>query len=195
MPADELAATRERLDRILLARHREFLGFLERRLGSRTDAEEVLQTAYTRTLENGMPDDGDAEGVVTWFYRVLRNALVDRARRRGAERRAAGRLANEPEAVEDPELRGAVCRCMHDLLPALKPEYAAVVRAVDLEERALPEVAAGSGITVNSATVRLHRARRALKKQLLRACGACAAHGCLDCSCRTATGSGGRSRG
>ena len=67
----------------------------------------------------------------------------------------------------------------------MKPEYAQVVRAVDLEERPLSEVAASGGITVNNATVRLHRARQALKRQLVRACGACAAHGCLECSCRT----------
>ena len=104
------------------------------------------------------------------------------------------RLAREPVAAEDPELRAAVCACMHDLLPAMKPRYAEMVRAVDLEERPVAEVAAGGGITVNNATVRLHRARQALKKQLLRACGACAAHGCLECHCRTASRSGGNHR-
>lgn len=166
----------------LLAHHGRFLGFLERRLGSRAEAEEVLQAAYVRALERGVPGDA-GERVVAWFYRVLRNALVDRARRGDAARRAAERLARELEAPEEPALHQAVCACMHDLLPGLKAEYAGVVRAVDLEERSLAEVAASEGITVNNATVRLHRARQALKTQLLRACGACAAHGCLDCSC------------
>jgi RNA polymerase sigma-70 factor (ECF subfamily) len=31
--------------------------------------------------------------------------------------------------------------------------------------------------------VRVHRARRALHKQLLHTCGVCAQRGCLDCTC------------
>lgn len=180
-----------RLEQVLVAHHGKFLGFLERRLGSKADAEEVLQAAYVRALEKGLPDD-DGEGVVAWFYRVLRNALVDRTRRHDTERRSTERLARELEEGGEPELREVVCACMHDLLPAMKPEYADVVRAVDLEERTLADVAAAGAITVNNAAVRLHRARQALKKQLLRSCGACAAHGCLDCHCRTARTPGGQ---
>lgn len=181
-----LTGPSERLERLLVTENGRFLAFLERRLGSRTEAEEVLQTVYARALERGAPDDGDDRGVVAWFYRSLRNALVDRARRNDVERRARERLAKELEEPSAPELRETVCACMHDLLPAMKPEYADVVRAVELEERTLAEVASARGITVNNATVRLHRARQALKDQLLRACGACAAHGCLDCHCRKA---------
>lgn len=187
--SEVLASSGERLEQVLLAQHGRFLGFLERRLGSRADAEEVLQAAYVRALERGVPDDA-SDGLVAWFYRVLRNALVDRVRRGDAERRSAERLVREVEEVEEPELRQAVCACVHDVLPALKQEYADVVRAVDLEQRTLAEVAAAGAMTVNNATVRLHRARQALKKQLLRTCGACAAHGCLDCHCRTARQAG-----
>ena len=184
--SDVLTGASERLERVLVAENGRFLAFLERRLGSRAEAEEILQTVYARALARGVPDDGDDRGVVAWFYRILSNALVDRARRSAVERRASERLAEELEEPSAPELREAVCACMHDLLPSMKPEYADVVRAVELEERTLAEVASERGITVNNATVRLHRARQALKKQLLRACGACAAHGCLECHCRTA---------
>jgi RNA polymerase sigma-70 factor (ECF subfamily) len=30
----------------------------------------------------------------------------------------------------------------------------------------------------------LHRARAALRKQLVQTCGSCAEHGCLNCICR-----------
>jgi RNA polymerase sigma-70 factor (ECF subfamily) len=36
--------------------------------------------------------------------------------------------------------------------------------------------------------VRLHRARRALGRQLTLSCRTCAEHGCFDCSCQTTTG-------
>jgi len=182
--ADVLAPDAERLERVLLAQHDRFLGFLARRLGSSEDAEELLQTAYLRALEKGVPEDVD-EGVVAWFYRVLRNALVDAGRRRDAEQRRVEGLGQKQSEVADGELRATVCACLHDVLPALKAEYADVVREVDLHDQRLADVAAAREITVNNATVRLHRARQALKKQLLRTCGACAAHGCLDCHCRT----------
>ncbi|WPB75717.1 RNA polymerase sigma factor [Archangium violaceum] len=167
----------------LVGNHRRFLSFLERRVGSRAQAEEILQSAYVRTLEKGGELE-EGEGAVAWFYRLLRNALVDHYRRQGAEGRAMEREAREvSELGPDPELTQTVCACIHDLLPALKPEYAEMVRQVDLEGRGVPEVAREAGITANNAGVRLHRARQALKKQLERSCGSCAAHGCLDCTC------------
>lgn len=37
----------------LVAGHREFLSFLERRVGSRAAAEDILQSAFARGLERG----------------------------------------------------------------------------------------------------------------------------------------------
>jgi RNA polymerase sigma factor (sigma-70 family) len=176
----------EAVVRTLVENHRNFLSFLERRVGSRAVAEELLQAAFVRTLEKG---EGlrDGESAVAWFYRLLRNALIDHYRKQAAEGRALEREAREAtEAGPDPELKDAVCACVGGLLPTLKPEYAELLRQVDLEERSVPEVAAEVGITPNNAGVRLHRARQALKHQLERSCGTCATHGCLDCSCQRA---------
>ncbi|MCY1016888.1 RNA polymerase sigma factor [Pyxidicoccus sp. MSG2] len=183
-PRDTIEVAGEDVIPALVGNHRQFLGFLERRVGSRAVAEELLQSAFVKTLEKGGALR-DGEGAVTWFYRLLRNALVDHYRRQAAEGRALEREAREAtEATEDPELKSAVCACVGELLPTLKPEYAELVRKVDLEERGVPDVAKEVGITANNAGVRLHRARQALKKQLERSCGTCASHGCLDCSCK-----------
>ncbi|QDF02555.1 RNA polymerase subunit sigma-70 [Myxococcus xanthus] len=177
--------------RALVDNHRQFLAFLERRVGSRAIAEEILQAAFVRTLEKGGALK-EGEGAVAWFYRLLRNALVDHYRRQAAEGRALEREAQEAEgATVDTELKQAVCACVGELVPTLKPEYADILRQVDLEERGVPDVARESGITANNAGVRLHRARQALKKQLERSCGSCAAHGCLDCSCKPSHRAGG----
>ncbi|MDY7227127.1 RNA polymerase sigma factor [Hyalangium rubrum] len=174
----------EAVVRVLVENHRRFLSFLERRVGSHAVAEELLQAAYVRTLEKGH-ELREGESAVAWFYRLLRNALVDHYRKQASEGRAMEREAREAtEQGDDPELKATVCACMGELLPTLKPEYAELLQRVDLEERAVPEVAAEVGITPNNAGVRLHRARQALKKQLERSCGTCATHGCLDCSCQ-----------
>jgi RNA polymerase sigma-70 factor (ECF subfamily) len=171
------------IERALVENHRRFLAFLEHRLESRAVAEELLQDALMRTLESGTAPQDD-EGAVAWFYRVLRNALVDHHRKQSAEGRALERLTREStEVAEDGALHEAVCTCMRGLLPALKPEYAEIVERVDLEQQPVSDVARLLGVTANNAGVRLHRARQALKRQLERACGSCATHGCLDCTC------------
>ncbi len=176
-----------RVVRALVENHRHFLAFLERRVASQAVAEELLQAAYVRTLEKGGALR-EGESAVAWFYRLLRNALIDHYRRLAAEGRALEREAREAsEASPDPELREAVCACMKALLPTLKPEYAELLQRVDLDERSVPEVAAEVGITPNNAGVRLHRARHALKRQLERSCGTCATHGCFDCSCASSS--------
>jgi RNA polymerase sigma-70 factor (ECF subfamily) len=165
----------------LVASHRDFLAFLQPRLPSRAVAEEVLQAAFVRALEKGGAIR-EAESAVAWFYRLLRNALVDYYRHSASEQRALDRQATEAQ-IPSTELDAVVCACMNTLLPTLKSEYAEVLRRVDLEEAPLSQVAAELDITPNNATVRLHRARQALKKQLERSCGTCATHGCLDCTC------------
>lgn len=171
-------------ERVLLEHRGRFLRTLERRTRSRELAEEVLQAAYARALERGTPAVGD-EGLVAWFQTVLRNAWLDQVRRAEVEGDAARRLASEvDEAVVDPELRDAICACVNDAVEALKPEYAALIREVELGGRPLREAAEAARITPNNAGVRLHRARQALGRSLGKLCGACAAHGCLECACK-----------
>jgi hypothetical protein len=69
------------------------------------------------------------------------------------------------------------------VLPALKPEYAEVLRRVDLAEEARETAAAALGITIGNLTVRLHRARQALRRVLELTCETCPIHGYLDCGC------------
>ena len=170
---------------ILVADHRRFLAFLENRTGSRDDAEEILQSAFVKTLEKGGAIR-QGESVVAWFYRLLRNALADHWRTRAADRRAVEGLARRtPEEADtpDPALEDAVCTCVKGLVPLLKPEYAALIGRVDLGDEEVGAAGRALGLTAGNARVRLHRARAALRREVARACGTCAEHGCLDCSC------------
>ena len=177
----ESTQSREVVDR-LVASHRDFLRFLEARVRDRATAEDILQAAFVRSIEKA-DTVRDPESVVAWFYRLLRNAVIDHYRRTGRDARQVEPEKAEAALAYEAELKGVVCACVDRLVPTLKPEYAEMIRRVDLQEEPLGEVAAALGITVNNATVRLHRARQGLKKQLERSCGTCATHGCLDCRC------------
>src|SRR5437763_8895866 len=81
---------------VLVANHRVFLRFVERRIGNRALAEEIVQDAFARSLARG---DERHESVVGWFYRVLRNAVVDRQRRQAVADRRLDELAAELESL------------------------------------------------------------------------------------------------
>jgi RNA polymerase sigma factor (sigma-70 family) len=167
----------------LVANHREFLGFLERRVGDRALAEDILQDAFVRGMAK-VSELRDEESAVAWFYRLLRNAVIDQARRHGAAGRSLAAFASElAQSPEEPELATQVCRCVAELADTLKPEYAEAVRRVEIDGMTMKEFAERAGISTNNAAVRVFRAREALRKQVTRSCGSCAEHGCLDCTC------------
>lgn len=172
----------------LLANHRRFLDFLAAKVGSREDAEEILQDAFVRGVQKAAEIRGE-ESAVAWFYRLLRNAITDYYRHKAAGKRAMESYARgAPEADLDADLERVVCACIHDLIPNLKPEYADLIRRVDLGEESVGSLADELGLTAANARVRLHRARAALRKELERSCRTCATHGCLDCTCSSSSG-------
>ena len=168
----------------LLDSYRDFLAFVERRVGDRALAEDILQDAFVKSIERG-EDVRDGEAAVAWFYRLLRNAVIDHHRRSGVRGRALEAFAKEMgEATEPaPELERVICSCIAQIAETLKPDYATAIRRVELENVPVNAFAAEAGITANNAAVRVFRAREALRKQVKAACSTCAEHGCVDCTC------------
>jgi RNA polymerase sigma-70 factor, ECF subfamily len=175
----------------LVDSHRQFLAFLEKRVESRAVAEDILQSAFVKGLERG-GELRDEENAVAWFYRLLRNATIDHYRKRGSTQKLNEDWGREfaRQEMADPESRGEICGCIVALMDTLKPEYRDALRVIDLDDGSLDDLAKKSGITSGNAAVRVHRAREALRKQLLVSCGTCVEHGCLDCRCDGLEGSG-----
>jgi DNA-directed RNA polymerase specialized sigma24 family protein len=164
--------------RALLQNQAAFLGFLERKVGDRATAEDILQDALERGLGHVHELRSD-ESAVAWFYRTLRNAVIDQRRRGGTRLKALqafeAELASAPESSA--ETHAAVCRCVGKLATSLRPEYAEALQRVEVD-----------GISQGAAGVRIFRAREALRKQVTHSCGSCARAGCLDCTCNSVAG-------
>jgi RNA polymerase sigma factor (sigma-70 family) len=173
--------------RALLQNRSTFLSFLERRLGDRALAEDILQEAFARGLDKLETLRSD-EAAVAWFYRALRNAVIDHSRRRQAAARALDAFAEELAHLEPAEeTRAAVCQCIGRLAKTLKPEYAEALSRVEVEGTTVKAFAEERGITSGNAAVRVFRAREALRRQVVAWCGACAEHGCTSCCCAKPT--------
>ena len=176
--------TRDELLSVIAENRRAFLSFLERRVGHRETAEDLLQESFARSLDR-VPLEAE-ESVTAWFYRVLRNGVIDHYRRRGASERALSSLQKELEEAPpepSPDERDSVCRCVVTLSETLKPEYATALRRVEVDGLSVRDLASEVGITPNNAAVRLFRARETLRKRVVRWCGSCAERGCVDCTC------------
>lgn len=134
---------------------------LQRYLRRRTDAAtaddvlgDVLLVMWRRRLD--IPDDA----ALPWCYGVARGCLANA--RRGDDRRLrlVQRIAAEPVAADaaDPDLDAALSR-----LPDRDRE---LLRLWAWEGLAPREIAVVLGITPNAASIRLHRAKEALRKDL-----------------------------
>ncbi|HEU5402520.1 MAG TPA: sigma-70 family RNA polymerase sigma factor [Terriglobales bacterium] len=169
----------------LLAHRDDFLRFLEKRVESRVVAEDILQSAFVRGIAKASTVR-DEESAVAWFYRLLRNAVIDHYRSRESTTRT---FEAWPEGLDVPGqpvefVKNEICRCVEKVLADLKPEYREALRTVDIDEHPVTEYAEHRGISPNNANVRVHRARAALRKQVQMVCGSCAEHRCVDCTCK-----------
>lgn len=163
--------------------HARFLGFLRSRVSDPSAAEDILQGAYLKAIQHE-GELRDAESTVAWFYRILRNAVIDHYRQTAVRSRAMEQFTADWQEGYEPELKAEACACIREVVRGLKPEYREAIEQVDLAEQSVESFAAKQRTNVNNAYVRLHRARKAVAKKLIEVCGTCATHRCIDCTCK-----------
>ena len=166
----------------LLENVNEYLGFARKRLRDPELAADAVQESMLKAWR-AEAQIQDGEKTKAWFYRILRRTIIDLYRRRDARDKALAQLERELNAPPDTEEERIVCACMERLFPTMTPQYADLIRQLDLNEASPHIVAASLGISKNNLNVRIHRARRQLKRRLEETCRVCAKHGCLNCHC------------
>ncbi len=173
----------EDLVRLLVENHRKFQKYLKKHINDDAVVEDLLQTSIRKAIES--KSSLEKESLVPILYKILKNTIIDHYRSRAAEEKKYQEFAASVESQSD-ELEAVICQCLKELLPTLRQEYADVIDSIDLSQKSIKETAKKLKVSENNLSVRLHRARAALKKSLERACGSCTKHGCLDCSCQKA---------
>jgi RNA polymerase sigma-70 factor, ECF subfamily len=141
------------------------------RLSGTSEAEDLTQEVFARVGEALPRFRGDST-VSTWVYRIATNAALDRARSRSSHAMARERIEQavlEPDASSDIEARVARSQtneCIRRCVDRLPPRYRAVLLLSGAEELTNQEIAEALAITVDTVKIRLHRARRRLRKEL-----------------------------
>jgi RNA polymerase sigma-70 factor (ECF subfamily) len=179
MPSQQTIST-------LIEQRERFLHFIRRRVRDSDLAEDLLQAAYVRAIEQASALRQDVLASA-WFFRILRNAITDHYRHRSVEERVLKPFTPEHDPPVQPEAtKSTLCHCIDRALNNVKPAYRQILRATDLADEkkgSLGSFATTTGISAGNAAVRAHRARHALHRQLLRHCGSCATASCLNCTC------------
>lgn len=170
------------LEKQLLAELEKFTNFARSRVNDPHLAADVVQDSLLKAFKsaNQLRDD---ESVTAWFYRILRHSIIDLYRRRATNQTALERLEHEMNSAPDSEEQSVVCGCVETLIPTLKPDYAELIRRLDLGNESPEQVGGALGMTANNLRVRHHRARQQLRERLEQTCRMCAKHGCWDCTC------------
>jgi RNA polymerase sigma-70 factor (ECF subfamily) len=172
----------------LIGHRQAFHVFLTRRLGNAALAEDLLQQCFIKALAH-VHAIKQMDRVIPWFYQILRHALIDYYRAKETDSKRLQAFLDDTAALGNhqvpslDELQPTICACLDRLVLTLKPNYADLIRRIDLSGESIQSVAKDLHITPNNLTVRLHRARQALRQALEQACGICSKHGCLNCTC------------
>jgi len=159
-----------------------FVRLARRRVSTEADAEDIVQQALLRAAERGASVD-DPSRARAWFYRILRNTIVDHHRKSFTD--FSRRDDADVDELSDDCIVDApsACACATRLVERLRPNYADVIRRVDLDGEEPAAAAATLGISQGNLDVRLHRARKSLRAEVSAYCGVGSYRPCLDCAC------------
>ena len=177
--------TREGIADAFLKDRRKFLNFVRASVHDPVEAEEILQRVSVKVVARGATLRDPAR-VEAWIYRLLRNEITDHFRRLAVHLRRTAELSNEipmGTSAHGWADRPRLCPCAGEELANLRPNYAEALRGMEMQGEAIATYAARKQLSVNNATVLLHRARKSLRVRLQARCGTCAGSGCFDCGC------------
>ena len=139
---------------------------------NKTDAEDLVQDTPLRAYRAVERFDGRYPRA--WLLTIMRNAQVNRVRRKRPELmhdpdETMARVADESAEAADAETQimdQTLAAPIENALNALPVKFRSVVELVDINELSYKEAADALGIPVGTVMSRLHRARRNIRQHL-----------------------------
>ena len=171
----------QRVSEVVRCEQSRLLNFIRRRVPDPSDAEDVLQEVFFELAEANrllMP----IEHVTAWLFRVARNRIIDLFRKKRPQR-----LGDAPVAGEDDEMlrleellpspdagpealyaRRVLLEELESAIEELPKEQREVFVAHELEGRSFKQMAAETGVNLNTLLSRKRYAVLQLREQLQR---------------------------
>jgi len=169
----------ERISEAVQREHARLRNFIRRRVPDPRDAEDILQDVFYELVEANrllMP----IEHVTGWLFRVARNRITDLFRKKKPERFSDAAVEDEggevlqledllpsPDAGPDAVYaRNVLLDELEMAVDELPEELRQVFIAHELEGRSFKEIAAATGVSVNTLLSRKHYAVLHLRERL-----------------------------
>ena len=158
------------------------LHYLARLVGEH-EAEDVAQIVFEKVNNNLSTFKGEAK-ISTWVFKIATNAALDRLRSPSYKRTPSGPQApiplqtienipmasNKPASPDQKVIRDEMSECIREFVDRLPPDYRTIIILNELEGFSNREIAEILQISLDTAKIRLHRARAQLKKSLESGC-------------------------
>jgi RNA polymerase sigma factor (sigma-70 family) len=140
--------------------------FIRRRVADPRDAEDILQDVFSALVEANrllMPIDH----ITGWLYRVARNRIIDLFRSRTMEPLELEDLLPSGFAGPDEEYaRAALLETLEQAIAELPPDQREVFIGHELEGRSFKQMAAATGVSINTLLSRKRYAVLRLRERL-----------------------------
>ncbi len=143
--------------------------FIRGRMDDEADVDDVLQEVFLR-IHTGLCCREAAGNLEGWIYRVTRNLIVDRYRRRRPLEELPDDLGAPPELPVDDDPRTRLAFSLRGTIDELPPPYREALVATEYEGLSQRQLADREGITLSGAKSRVQRAREKLRGLLLACC-------------------------
>jgi len=158
--------------------------FIRKRVNNKEDAEDILQDVFyqlTKAVENTL---NPIEQVAAWLYRVARNTIINKGKKMQEEELPVSRYDDEENDIlsdfsevlfggdsmeANPEteyVRSLVWQELDIALSELPPEQREAFELMEMDGLSAKEIAATTGIPVNTLLSRKHYAVKHLRKRL-----------------------------
>ena len=152
------------------------------RLVGEHEAEDVAQTVFEKVNNNLSTFKGESK-ISTWVFKIATNAALDRLRSPSYKRTPSGpqapvqlqsveniEMANRPVSPDQKVIRDEMSDCIREFVDRLPPDYRTILILNELEGFSNREIAEILQISLETAKIRLHRARAKLKESLESGC-------------------------
>lgn len=156
----------EQIARALEREQQRLRQFIRRRVPDPGDAEDILQDVFYEFVA-AYRLMKPIEQAGAWLFRVARNRIIDRFRKVQPESLALDDLLPSPDAgPEAAYARGVLETALEEALDELPAEQRAAFLAHEFEGRSFREIAAETGVGINTLLSRKHYAVLHLRKRL-----------------------------
>lgn len=151
------------------------------RLVGESEAEDTAQETFVK-IDRSLESFRGESSLSTWIYRIATNTAMDHLRKPSSKRSV--RTTEEQNVPEDEDagpvdnkplldtllIRKDMNECIRSVVDSLPADYSTVLVLSEFEGLTNSEIAEVIGISLDTAKIRLHRARTKLRKALEAKC-------------------------